>query len=130
MGDFALAIDAWVTKTGDKAEKIVAHSITEFSARVVVRSPVDTGFFRSNWRIGLGPSPTGPVEAFAIAPGPLGSTYYLVNATAYGRRLEHGFTGTDSLGRHYNQPGRGFVGITVVEWPEIVREQALAVGVA
>lgn len=39
--------------------------------------------------------------------GHLGAHRYYVDVaphTPYGRRLELGFTGTDSIGRHYNQP--------------------------
>lgn len=34
---------------------------------------------------------------------------WLYFTAAYARRLEHGFVGTDSLGRTYNQSGYGFV---------------------
>lgn len=37
--------------------------------------------------------------------GVLGGTAYLVGTNkAQARRLEYGFNGTDSIGRHYNQP--------------------------
>lgn len=36
--------------------------------------------------------------------GPLGVTAYVGTNAPQGRRLEFGFVGADSLGRHYNQP--------------------------
>lgn len=38
----------------------------------------------------------------------------------YAFRVEAGFTGTDSLGRTYNQPGWHFVGANAARWPQIV----------
>lgn len=41
----------------------------------------------------------------ATSAGPAGVAESLIGTTApQGRRLEFGFTGTDRLGRHYNQP--------------------------
>ena len=44
--------------------------------------------------------------------------------TAYALRIEHGFTGTDELGREYNQPGWQFVGINAARWPEYIEARA------
>ncbi|MBO0141505.1 hypothetical protein JZX87_10055 [Agrobacterium sp. Ap1] len=38
----------------------------------------------------------------------------------YARRLELGFTGTDSLGRNYAHPGNHFVGAAAAQFPQRV----------
>lgn len=38
----------------------------------------------------------------------------------YAMRIEHGFTGTDSLGRNYNQAGRFFVGDNAARFSQFV----------
>lgn len=38
----------------------------------------------------------------------------------YARRLEYGFSGTDSLGRHYEQTGNHFVGAAAAMFPQFV----------
>jgi hypothetical protein len=38
----------------------------------------------------------------------------------YARRLNYGFTGTDSLGRQYNQRGYFFVDLAAQRWQQIV----------
>lgn len=47
----------------------------------------------------------------------------------YAKRIEFGFTGTDSAGRSYNQAGRFFVTRAIQAWPSIVRKNILKFGV-
>lgn len=42
----------------------------------------------------------------------------------YARRIELGFSGTDSLGRTYEQPGNHFLGAAVAQWPQFVAKWA------
>lgn len=44
-------------------------------------------------------------------------------ASAYARRVNYGFNGTDSLGRTYNQKGAHFMEYGADQWQNIVREQ-------
>lgn len=127
MSDFALKLQAFADKTQAKVDRIVTGSILEFASRVEDRSPVDTGYFRAHWRISLDAPAPESAPGFTFPEQAAGHLYYYVNGTAYGRRLEYGFTGEDKLGRHYNQPGRGFVGLTVTEWTQIVAQQAARV---
>jgi hypothetical protein len=50
-----------------------------------------------------------------------GDVVIIVNPTAYARRIEYGFTGEDSLGRYYNQPGHHMAQQTVAEMPAIAQ---------
>lgn len=130
MSGFALQLQAFFDKTREEADRIVAGAITEFAERVEDRSPVDTGFFRANWRLGVDAPSVADTGGLSFPAEVVGHVYYFTNNAAYARRLEYGFTGTDSLGRSYNQPGRGFVGITVMEWPDILRRAANTTGAA
>lgn len=53
-----------------------------------------------------------------------GDTIYIGYTARYSRRLNYGFTGTDSLGRTYAQAGYGFAEATAAQWPAIVEAQA------
>lgn len=52
----------------------------------------------------------------------LGSTVWIGFQAAYSARVNYGFVGTDSLGRLYNQIGRGFIEAAQQRWPQIVAE--------
>ena len=56
----------------------------------------------------------------AIAGFEIGDTLQFAWTMEYALRIEHGFTGTDELGRQYNQPGRHFVGANAARFPEFV----------
>lgn len=57
----------------------------------------------------------------------VGSTAYIGYQANYARRINYGFVGEDSLGRNYNQAGRGFVERAAAKWPTIVAEAAARV---
>ncbi|PWE26725.1 hypothetical protein C4N9_20925 [Pararhodobacter marinus] len=46
----------------------------------------------------------------------------------YAARIEFGFSGTDELGREYEQAGRFFVGANAVRFPEFVEKHKREVG--
>lgn len=140
MIDFAQALAAFSEKAAGNMDEVVVKSVLELRSRIVVRTPVDTGRLRANWQMGLDALPTGTLAimdktgaaglsqaatAFPAEPG--GRIYYLANNLPYARRIEHGFVGADSLGRVYNQGGRAMVGVTILEWPEIVAKAAASV---
>lgn len=51
-----------------------------------------------------------------------GDTFYLGAQAAYMARLNYGFTGTDALGRTYNQAGLGWIEDEAAKWPQYVKE--------
>lgn len=93
---------------------------------IVAAWPRVTGFSRGSWFVSLG-TPSSqigipgrdPMADFAIilAQFELGQTLIFANTSAYARRLELGFVGTDSLGRKYNQQGRFIVAAAVERAP-------------
>jgi hypothetical protein len=79
---------------------------------VILRSPVDTGRFRSNWQIGTGAMPSGTTDntggpmSFNVGGDLMGKTVYIVNNLPYARRLEEGWS---------DQAPHGMVAITLAE---------------
>jgi hypothetical protein len=61
--------------------------------QIKAAAPMVTGRYRRSWST----ERTGPAEVTVGSDAP------------YGRRLEYGFVGVDSLGRHYNQGPRPHV---------------------
>lgn len=101
-------------KVGPAVQKAVAHAGELGVARIRGNASgrpgpnVVTGAYRNSWR--------------AQTRGlPYGAVCTLGTDLPYGRRLEFGFSGTDSLGRSYNQPpfphvqpALGFIGQTLM----------------
>lgn len=63
----------------------------------------------------------------AIAGYQLGDNMRFAWTSEYAYRIELGFTGTDELGRTYNQPGRHFVGKNAEKFVEFVEKRAAEV---
>ena len=57
MGQFALQLAEFAKKAGGNADLVVKKVAIDLLARVVMRSPVDTGRFRSNWAVTIGARP-------------------------------------------------------------------------
>jgi hypothetical protein len=99
--------------------------------------PVDLGFLRASLIATLNnpasglttpPSRTGTYAydegqvSLIILAAQLGDSIFAVYTAAYARRMEYGFTGTDSLGREYNHEGYGFVRLAAQQWETIVQD--------
>lgn len=124
MADFAANVRQWVDKAKRRAEVAFRTIASESVAAVKEKTPVKTGFLRANFvdvlSVDALPKPSAaPEVGVAISQARLGDTIYVLNPVVYARRIEYGFVGTDSLGRRYNQPGRGMVAQTVAEIPQI-----------
>lgn len=63
----------------------------------------------------------------AILSFEIGDTLQFEWPVEHAMRMEYGFTGTDKLGRKYNQPGRHFVGANVARFPEFVEKRVAEV---
>lgn len=59
----------------------------------------------------------------ALAGMEIGDTVHFTWTAPYARRIESGFTGTDSLGRSYNVAGRHFVGANAARFPQFVAKR-------
>lgn len=127
MGSFADQMRAFAEKTQVKLETVVRKAAIDLQGGVVLRSPVDTGRFRSNWMVGIGAQNTstvttedktgatslGRVEA-AMSTWKPGQTIWLTNSLPYAARLEF-----DSWSKQ--APG-GMVRLTVQDWRDYVRK--------
>lgn len=58
----------------------------------------------------------------AILGAEMGKPLYMGFRAAYAARQNYGFTGSDSLGRNYNQSGKFFLEATEARWQNFVRE--------
>lgn len=127
-GPFSLALSQFAEKAKDDADRRVREVTLEVASRIIVRSPVDTGRFRANWRLGVGGPVTGTVEATdktgdqttgaiaaALPAKAAGTVLYLSNNLPYAWRLETGYS--------KKAPG-GMVGLTVEEFSGIVDKAA------
>ena len=54
----------------------------------------------------------------------IGDTMEFAWTAPYARRIEYGFTGTDSLGRTFDMPGRFFVTRNAEKFPDHVKKRA------
>ncbi len=85
--------------------------------------PIDTGVLRRSLvsSVNGGDVATGEASYTAMIAGlDWGDTAQVRWTAAYARRMEYGFSGSDSLGRVYNQAGNFFVGNAVAPWQSIV----------
>lgn len=129
MARWSIDIKKWVDRTkGDVNAAVRAMSLEVF-AKIIVRSPVDTGRFRGNWMIGVQAVPTGynltqfdPGGGATIAEIEKGLHQYAIgdrisfrNNLPYSVRLEYG---------HSGQAPQGMVRVTLVEFGAISRRAA------
>lgn len=137
-----IANDKLRTKYPQALGSIVKATLMEVSHNIVRDTPVDTGNLRGQWQPSIGPAPSIKTTARIDPSGAsaqadvlvqveafrLGDMFWMTNAAAYARRLEYGFTGTDSLGRNYDQRGRFFVRDNVKRFGAIFRQKSRQFG--
>ncbi|MGQ5245400.1 hypothetical protein AB8813_09120 [Xanthomonas arboricola pv. corylina] len=88
------------------------------------KMPVDTGTLlnsRAASKDGPATSESGD-PALIFAALQLGEAVWAGWTAAYAMRMEHGFSGKDSLGRQYEQAGNGFMRAAAQNWDFIVNE--------
>lgn len=119
-GQFALDLSRLVEKAQGKTEVAIRKVMLETFSRVVLKSPVDTGRFRSNWFVGVGgingetteqhdPSGSrtlGRISADVLSAPIDGRSIYLTNSLPYSIRLENGYS---------KQAPAGMVALTLTE---------------
>lgn len=125
--DLGSQIDAWTKKTQERMLAVYKGSVQEFVSRAQARIPVDTGFARASIRASLKEMPKidpnfrGDPEArysFDISPIVL-----LINSAKAGQTIYVGWTANYIVHLEYghsDQAPNGFIGITEMEWPQIV----------
>jgi hypothetical protein len=128
---FSADMSQWRDKLGHKLDGLVRQSCQELSLRVVVDTPVDTGFLRGSWQPSIGapasaggtldPGGAAAQSAVSLTTTGLkaGDTFFMINNAKYARFLEYG---TSTI-----QP-RLFVTTNVKRWRSIVNATAKALG--
>lgn len=125
MSTFAVSLSQFTNKVGISLDTVVRRAVFEIFIRVVMKTPVDTGYARSNWQVGVNQVPKGTVGERPITPGgkvkinPLnvfgkldtksikaGGVVFIANNVEYIEALEDG---------HSKQAPSGMVKITMIE---------------
>jgi hypothetical protein len=109
------------------AAQTSAQGITAGGVRVEGRIPVVSGDLIKSLNSSLnGAAGTMGAGSYAVALAGLeiGDVARFEWTMEYALRIEHGFTGTDALGRTYDQPGWHFVGHNAAKWPDFVAARA------
>jgi hypothetical protein len=138
---FTAEVDEWVKATQGRmlavfkksAETVISNMQTTVPSGGNL--PIDTGFLRKSLLATLN-QPSNKVTfkdenvnaytynsaqvTMVIVAAKIGDTIYAVYTAAYAARMEYGFSGVDSLGRKYNQVGRGFVRLAAQRWQQVV----------
>lgn len=119
-------IAAFAQKNEARLDALGRQSVQELSQRVVVDTPLDTGFLRGSWQPSIGePSMSHKGEldasggliaaklASVIPQIKTGVIFYMMNNAAYARYVHHG---TEKMA------ARPWVENQVAAWPSIVRD--------
>lgn len=120
MGSFTDALKGFEAHVEGKVSRVVRGSIEELGDRLIERTPKDTGRAKSNWNLSLEtPDPhttertdirtLNNIEDIPREAG--GFIYFVTNGLPYAPALERG---------HSQQAPNGMVGLTAMEWPQIV----------
>jgi hypothetical protein len=128
--DFSVSVERWVNQRRPHAEEIRIAIAVELVNRVKELTPVDTGFLRSNWTAikagdALPIAGAVPDPQTALAGLTPRDRITIINPTRYARRINYGFVGEDSAGRHYHQQGAHMLEQAMAELPQIA-ERVLA----
>lgn len=133
---FLQSVNRWTKATKERSEEAFKIGVLDFAIALNEAAPFDKGFLRSSLTAGInGSIPQGPNAEYGsnyndqrllnvIGQLKLGDRITLVYQASYARRLEYGFTGVDSLGRFYNQPGRFWISSTGAKYRSIMRSAA------
>lgn len=123
-------LDQWALKTERRIDAVVKDSTQTVVETMQTprakggKMPVDTGNLRNTLKSSLhgGLGAQGAESHVMVAASMRGGdTATFTYTAAYARRVNSGFTGTDSLGRSYNQQGAFFVEGAIDQWPALVR---------
>jgi len=101
-GDFGKGVDELIARASAAGQRFVALGGLVILSHMMPATPVKTGTLRRSERVD---------NVIALGAGTWRSQ--TAPTTVYGRRIDIGFNGTDSLGRHYHQTGRFYVEASV-----------------
>lgn len=105
-------LEAIAKRSTEKVEKVIRASVFEVGNRIVIRSPVYTGLFRSKWLTGINAIDNrGEGQINQVASDfKIGDTLYFVNSLPYAKPLEDGSS---------EQAPRGMVKLSSAEFDTI-----------
>src|SRR4051812_15283579 len=125
---FELDIARFVAKAKGNLDLVVRKVALDLFLRVIYKSPVDTGRFKSNWQVAINTIPQGVTAGADKSGSPsiarvtaaatrfaAGQVIYLVNNLEYARALEYG---------HSKQAPGGMVRLSVAEYGAVVSKAA------
>jgi hypothetical protein len=133
---YRLEVAKWASVRVREGLQAVARMAIQDTAEVVDElTPVDVGFLVASWQPGIGAplleEPEGLGRGYAaskvtvtLTDMKLGEMFYYTNNAVYARRINYGFVGEDSLGRHYNQRGVHMLETAIARWPTAVEVAA------
>lgn len=143
---FLNSIAKWSEKSERAATDVFRNGALDFYDALAAATPVDTGNLRNSLVAHKNGSSistvTGPGENSSdstfrsgasqsigtIMGLELGDRVSFVYHASYARRLNYGFTGYDSLGRFYSQPGRFWIERVGSRYKAIMRSAASRFG--
>ena len=137
MSSFSAQVKNWTAKAQRNGAMVHRQAVRHLYDVLVALTPLKTGNARRSWALSTVAMPViRPGAEFTVAPDvaieianiELGKTAYIGGQAAYLPRLKWGFTGTDKLGRQYNQAGRFFLEQNAAKWNEYVARAAREVG--
>lgn len=121
---FTKDLNRFVSNSKEKMSEVNKRASFRLATAIVIKSPVDTGRFRSNW-IGAFGSPSDRVlktgrsdplkrlETY-IGSRKFGSVFYFTNSLPYAVKLEYGYS---------QQAPNGMVRLSVRNWSRYVQEE-------
>lgn len=133
---FSAAVDEWVRATKARTDAVFKTAAEKLAEEILERTPIITGTLAHSFQAS---GTQIPMARAAVTPGPInltiqsippGEPIVLFFSVAYAARVEYGFVGEDSLGRSFNQQGRGMIRLAVMNWQHIVDEAAREVKAA
>ncbi len=98
---FEDAVRKWAQHTGRSLEHVATASFLDVASGVIQDTPVDKGYLRANWRVGIDAPATGQLDIVdpsgqmaqadlaAKAPNIFGRLVYFTNNLPYARRIEY-----------------------------------------
>lgn len=133
MASFSAQVDAFVAQTEQRTTAVFKASAQDVIADAQTpkgkggRMPVVTSFLRNSHVSGLNGSTSlsgSDSYVLTIAQAKLGDAITGGWTAAYAMRIEFGYTGTDSLGRSFNQAPQFFLRGAAQKWQQFVNANA------
>ncbi len=137
---FGSQVESWVQESQVKMRAVFQESVQELVSKAQSRIPIDTGFARASIRGSLTRMPSidpkaAPASRSVKYPDRTGEVVVQIASAQLGDTIYVGWTANYVILLEYGssmQAPLGFVGISAIEWPDIVervtRELASRIG--